>query len=240
MLFTIIVKNSSGSPIFINDLGISIPAQGQVELSELFGLPTLWESNDLYTLVSDDDLVVNDGTDDLDTIPGLNWISISEEEAGGQKLEDHIDVSAPPSSGKYILESDDETYGWIETPASQSSSVKNIYITFGSRDSNYWNVDGTTYWIACRFVFLGSDILGTPTTFECIGLTESSSTITVMLMDYTNNLEIATVTTSSTDAAIMTTTSIANIPTGKAIFGIRAKNSGIFKDGKLFSAGLYF
>jgi len=77
---TIIIKNSGGSAVDIDDLGISIPATSQRTLLQTSGgeftLDELDASSDLYTLVNAGTLVVNNGSSDLSTANGLLHLRI--------------------------------------------------------------------------------------------------------------------------------------------------------------------
>jgi len=62
---TVIVKNITGSSIFIEDLGIEVLGNDQLILSELFEFEDISGSNDLKDLVNNDTFIINDGTSDL-------------------------------------------------------------------------------------------------------------------------------------------------------------------------------
>lgn len=79
-MWTIIIKNSGGSAIEIQDLGISIPAAGQVELSDQFTFPQIAGSDDLRGLVSAGTLVLNDGVADLNASTGEAFLTIVQRE----------------------------------------------------------------------------------------------------------------------------------------------------------------
>jgi hypothetical protein len=73
--WTVIIKNGGGSPVTINDLGIAIPATGQVTMSTFFEFAEIAGSEDLRDLVTAETLVVNDGSSDLTAANGLKWIT---------------------------------------------------------------------------------------------------------------------------------------------------------------------
>lgn len=73
----IIAKNNSATTgVLINDLGIVIPKSSSITLSDLFSLAEIDASTDLYTLVNNNTLVINDGTSDLTTVKALDWITL--------------------------------------------------------------------------------------------------------------------------------------------------------------------
>lgn len=76
MAITIIAKNVTGDNIDIEDLGITIAAGSQSELSDLFTLTEITNSLNLYNLVNDESLVINDGSSDLNKDLALDWITL--------------------------------------------------------------------------------------------------------------------------------------------------------------------
>lgn len=71
---TIIAKNTTGSSVLIEDLGIEVDAAGQLDLSELFDFEDISNSDDLKSLVSNGTLIINDGASDLSISDGLDQI----------------------------------------------------------------------------------------------------------------------------------------------------------------------
>jgi hypothetical protein len=72
---TVIAKNVTGSPVTIDDLGVTILGLQQKTLSDYFRLEELWESVNLGTLVAAGTIVINDGSSDLGITPGTNYIT---------------------------------------------------------------------------------------------------------------------------------------------------------------------
>jgi hypothetical protein len=70
----VIVKNITGSSIFIDDLGIDVDGSGQLNLSELFDFEDISGSDDLKILVQNGSFTINDGVDDLSVSDGMNHI----------------------------------------------------------------------------------------------------------------------------------------------------------------------
>ncbi len=75
-MWTCIIKNEGASPVTIDDLGITIDATAQIDFHELFDFTRIADSNDLRDYVSAGTLVVNDGTSDLDTSDGVDFLAI--------------------------------------------------------------------------------------------------------------------------------------------------------------------
>ena len=75
-MWTLILKNGSGSDKIIEDLGITIIDTTQITASDQFTYPQLAESDDLRTLVNNGDLVVNDGSGDLSAARGVEYLVV--------------------------------------------------------------------------------------------------------------------------------------------------------------------
>jgi hypothetical protein len=73
---TIIVKNNQASDIMIEDMGITVPAGAVINFTDKFDIYVILGSNDLYTFVSDGNLVINDGTIDLDITTAKDFLTI--------------------------------------------------------------------------------------------------------------------------------------------------------------------
>jgi hypothetical protein len=76
---TIIAINDSTSEIFIEDLGIEIPALGQRDLTEVFSKQIISESKNLVTFVSNGNIIINNGSINLSISNGLKHINIQTE-----------------------------------------------------------------------------------------------------------------------------------------------------------------
>lgn len=78
VMWTVIIKNSSGSTKTVEDLGISIADSSQVTFSDQFTFDTIAGSDSLRTLVQAGDLVVNDGTSDLSAANGVKYLTLNQ------------------------------------------------------------------------------------------------------------------------------------------------------------------
>ncbi|RLB71280.1 MAG: hypothetical protein DRH04_02045 [Deltaproteobacteria bacterium] len=99
----IIIKNNSGSDQDILDLGITIEDGTQRNLTDEFTLDEIDGSQDLYNLVDNGTLVVNDGTQDLSASDGVKHISLItdyEDDTGLSSLrhDQLADIVSDPSS----------------------------------------------------------------------------------------------------------------------------------------------
>lgn len=83
---TLTLKNTSGSPILIDDVGAFIPGSGQDTYSNLTLLRNLAASPFVRSLVTAGTLVVNDGASDLPVIEGLAYLDALWASAGTGKV----------------------------------------------------------------------------------------------------------------------------------------------------------
>jgi hypothetical protein len=76
-MWTLIIKNNSAiTPREIEDLGITIGISSQVTMSDQFEYQELASSDDLRDHVTNSNLVVNDGTSDLDAATGVLYLTL--------------------------------------------------------------------------------------------------------------------------------------------------------------------
>ena len=79
----VIVKNNGAVSVDIEDLGLSVPATGSLNLTSQYYLKDILTSKSLYTLVNNDILIINDGTSDLNKATALDYITIEVMGSGG-------------------------------------------------------------------------------------------------------------------------------------------------------------
>jgi len=72
----VIATNNTGNQIDIDDLGISLAAAEVKPLSDYFDFVDLTESDDLKVFVGNGDITINDGSNDLSIIKGLEHLDI--------------------------------------------------------------------------------------------------------------------------------------------------------------------
>ena len=107
-----IIRNTTGSPILIDDLGIIVDPNVLYDLEQFdYDLYELTDSDDLYALIANGDIILNDGVKDLAVEEALLHIGIN------SKLEDEKAVNALPPGGKkdaklVKLSDDDFDVGW--------------------------------------------------------------------------------------------------------------------------------
>lgn len=75
-MWTLIVKNTGGSAIFFDDLGIEVGASSQITFSDFFTYEEIADSDDLRSAVaSGGSVVINDGSGDLSASDGVDYLT---------------------------------------------------------------------------------------------------------------------------------------------------------------------
>lgn len=134
MFPTIIAKNNSGVAIVLSDLGISIPATSQINLTNLFDELMIAESNDLKTKVNDGTIVINDGTSDLsitDALDRINLWNVYQIKANTNTIQPS---GAPPSGGLWVNANDNLAYTYDTVRGKWLSTYRIPYVF--QRDGN--------------------------------------------------------------------------------------------------------
>ena len=225
---TIIVKNITESDKMIEDLGISIPALDQVDLSELFRLYEICGSHNLKSLIENDYFIINDGTSDLNKECSLNCICVEthyqdETNVDAHNLDEHVDVPEKPTSGNKILEVVNGICQWSITPDLNSVGLRGITVNVVHPNQDYEEEESTSWVVLASFVFPGSDILNA-TLFEIVASRNGSTGLSACrLFDFTNNNEIAYIEWSSENKAKYSDNTLSNLPQSSAIFEVQVK-----------------
>ena len=93
-----ILKNNTGSPVSIDDTGVTVPASGQYVIPPEDYL--IWAaSSDVVTKVGDSTLTVNDGSDDLTISIGIDLI---------KGLFPRLEIQAPTITNTTIVSANTE------------------------------------------------------------------------------------------------------------------------------------
>lgn len=80
---TIIVKNNTGTSVFIEDMGIAVPGSGQRIFSDIFDFTEICVSEELKSLVSNSTFTINNGTTDLTISDALDYLTCKNINTGG-------------------------------------------------------------------------------------------------------------------------------------------------------------
>ena len=103
---TIIVKNNTGTAVFIEDMGIEVPGAGQRTFSDIFDFIEICRSEDLKIYVNNSTFTINDGTDDLSISDAIDYIDCKSDAVGGDStahsILDHIDVEGSPFEHAFL------------------------------------------------------------------------------------------------------------------------------------------
>lgn len=76
VMWTVIIKNNGVIDQTIEDLGTIVPSASQIDFSDQFTYDEIAGSDDLRSLITAANLIVNDGSTDLDVTDGVNWLTI--------------------------------------------------------------------------------------------------------------------------------------------------------------------
>jgi len=71
----VIIKNFSDQPIMIDDLGIEIPVNNQINLTDLFSFFEIMSSYNLKDCIMNESLIINNGEIDLNSMNGVEYIT---------------------------------------------------------------------------------------------------------------------------------------------------------------------
>lgn len=127
----VIAVNNNAYSIFINDLGLTIPASSQRNLTDLFQLHELVDSEDLYNLVNTDELVINNGTETLNKTSSLDHIRRETDyeddiDIDPHEIDGHTDVPTKPTTGSKIIIDRDGIIEWGDGPIGSSGFRKGL------------------------------------------------------------------------------------------------------------------
>lgn len=115
-----------------------------------------------------------------------------------------------------------------ELGASLLIALRNdIHIPIRDKEFPYRETDATTYEVVARFIFRGTTLSGTPTAAKFIfWAAEAGVSGSVRIYDFTNQKDIAEITGVSNETmAVVTDSSLADLPAGEAIFEIQIKDA---------------
>lgn len=112
----VIIKNNTESPISINDLsGVTVDSTSQLELTDIFYFYDIVKSINLKTYVSNGNIIINDGNNDLSIENGLEHITIKSGYSVTTEITNNINISnSPPDSTSTIWYNTDNSimYTW--------------------------------------------------------------------------------------------------------------------------------
>lgn len=192
---------------------------------------------------------------------GLNVKEINAEDALSKKSKPVIKCEAATTDPGV---NDDNTQGWevndlwtntttdktfVAQDVSTGAAVwtllartKTIDLTFPPHNGDYKKTASSTYEIAARHTYSGSNAIGAPTKIYANAWIQSDGGGNVRIYDLTNALVIAESAniTSVSGSNIVDLGSIANVPSGQAVWLIEWKNSGGTKEIYISSLSMEF
>jgi len=124
----IIAKNNTAAKVKIADLGISIPASDQRDLTEVYRKAIITASEDLLVLVANGTFTINDGTEDLSITDGIKQVTMQtewedEDIIPPHSLESHIDVDITSPTQKQKMIYDSTASLWINVNSDITNTV---------------------------------------------------------------------------------------------------------------------
>lgn len=113
-----VLYNQTASPIFITDVGVSIPASPASYLIQVADYPLWASSSDIVTFIGSGDIIVNDGSFDLSKADGIALLQGNFKQLdfiNNLKNADRLKVEVLNIGGAIIqVSSDDQTTGYLE------------------------------------------------------------------------------------------------------------------------------
>jgi hypothetical protein len=156
-MWTVIIKNSSGSDQAIEDLGITVLDATQITFSDSFTFPEIAESDDLRALVQSGDLVVNDGSSDLSAADGVNFLTLDQKQntlatfytktqlqTSGQASVDWDNIQNAPSFGSPTW-LDPVQYRVLDISASPPGGAQTGDVYVDTDDNHYYKYNGVSW-----------------------------------------------------------------------------------------------
>jgi len=202
----IIAENVSGGAYEVGDLGVGFPTGGQVTLTDMHPIEEIRLSNDLAVAVADEDIVLNNGTDDLTQQEAEDWFA--EADGGYATLDEDGQIpenQLPPSVGGF--------------GGALKFALSGVGKPYFSATSAHWKT-------GAYFRFPGTNNVGIPSALNVV-VERLGSSASVRVWDVTNNNLIAIVTPSNNDPDIETVTSFSDLPSAEAVFRLDAKKSKV-------------
>lgn len=156
-MWTVIIKNSSGSDQTVDDLGITVLDSSQITFSDSFNFPEIAESDDLRALVQSGDLVVNDGSSDLSAADGVNFLTLDQKrntlatfytktqlQTSGQALVDWDNIQNAPSFGSPTW-LDPVLYRILDFAATPPGGAQTGDVYVDTDDDHYYKYNGVSW-----------------------------------------------------------------------------------------------
>ncbi len=171
-MWTLILKNSTGADISVDNLGIIIPTGSQIQVSSQYSYSDIASSDDLRVLVANGSLIVNNGTIDLPLARALEYITIYNQDQAKQDFYTKTNLQTPgqstihfnnitnvPSFGASNWEAPARarvTAISATPPTTPAPVLGDIYANTG--DNHLYNYNGTT-WVDLGILALNDQVV---------------------------------------------------------------------------------
>ncbi len=219
--------SDSTAEIRITDLhGFTIESFTTRDVTDFFPFHRIEQSSDLKTLVTNGDIIINDGIQNLSVANGLTHLNhLTEYESKHDLVSDLHSGIPTPGSGNKVLESQDSTaFIWIDTPSTGESEPAFIFCFFED-SKDYKEVGNDYYQTIGNVIFPGSSISEISSIKIITSRSGSSNSSFMRLYDFTNFNEIVEIEWTAVNKAIYTG-SLTNLPSEEAIFEVQMKKAG--------------
>jgi len=113
---TIIVKNNTGTSVFIEDMGAAVPGSGERIFSDIFDFTEICVSEDLKIFINNSTFTINNGTSDLNIADAIEYLDCKNISSGGGALylNDLLDVNIGTPNDKFTLVYDASSGKWVD------------------------------------------------------------------------------------------------------------------------------
>lgn len=167
---SIILKNNTASDIEIIDLGITVDASGQKDISYK-NTDSIRRSDDILCAVGCNDITINDGLEDLSMADGIRFISGSSTKLNGPtdisgKVRTHMTTRKLGLTTKFAGCGDDVSSinnvgGGQDLYFSVNSgdSTSPLYVDFNIANNETWLYEGYCVWKTAKFCWFTLEVV---------------------------------------------------------------------------------
>ena len=173
------IRNDSTADVFIEDLGINVPAGDTIDFADQFTYPQISESDDLRAAVSGGDLVLNGYDGDLSAADGLTYLEIVhiyylednyyskvELQTPGDSIVDWENIVNVPPFGFFTWgEPVEARVLAIQAAPPANPSTYDFYVD--TDDNHLYKWDGTA-WVDSKLLVEGDRVIALDSTSENI------------------------------------------------------------------------
>jgi hypothetical protein len=173
------IRNDSTADVFIEDLGINVPAGDTIDFADQFTYPQISESDDLRAAVGAGELVLTGYSGDLSAADGTTYLEIVhiyylednyyskvELQTPGDSIVDWENIAnAPPFGDFHWQEPVEARVLKIQSAPPASPSTNDFYVD--TDDNHLYKWDGTS-WVDSKLLVEGDRVINLDSTSENI------------------------------------------------------------------------